>query len=180
MSDKTFDSAGRLRTKVQPERLLGRKRIWLHTVSGLLVAGIAAPGVGYYEFRLQQHFNHNNIPVLATPAKGSLAVPHDREFNVLLLGIDARAKDQASRTDSIIIIHVNLNKRDYEAISTPQDTMVNLPGPGNTKITHANYMGELKGGLSPGTKDAIQAISNLTGLQINYYAETDYWGCKTL
>ncbi len=80
MSDKTFDSAGCLRTKVQPERLLGRKRIWLHTVSGLLVAGIAAPGVGYYEFRLQQHFNHNNIPVLATPAKGSLAVPHDREL----------------------------------------------------------------------------------------------------
>ncbi|CAM3783599.1 LCP family protein [Alicyclobacillus pomorum] len=201
MSDKTFNtehgpnqpdstsasdtinknnSTGRLGTKARSERRRSRKRVWLYAISGLLLAGIAAAGIGYYEVRPQQHFKHNNIPVLATPTNGSSAVPHDGEFNVLLLGIDARAKDQASRTDSIMIVHVNLNKRDYEAISIPRDTMVYLPGYGNTKITHANYMGELKGGLSQGTKDAIQAISNLTGLQINYYAETDYWGLQDI
>jgi LCP family protein required for cell wall assembly len=160
----------------QPKRR-SRKRIVLYSIAGVLVAALAAAGIGYYELRPQQHFKQTNIPILAKPKQSdTAALPHDGEFNVLLLGIDARTPNEAARTDSIMIVHVNLNTHDYEAISIPRDTMVNLPGYGYTKITHANYMGELKGGLSQGTKDAIQAISDLTGLTINYYAETNFSG----
>jgi LCP family protein required for cell wall assembly len=158
-----------------------RKRIVWYSIAGVLMATLATAGIGYFELRPQQHFRQNNIPILAEPKHNdTVLLPHDGEFNVLLLGVDARTPNEAARTDSIILVHVNLNAHDYEVISIPRDTMVYLPGYGYTKITHANYMGELKGGLSQGTKDAIHAISDLTGLTINYYAETNYLGLKDI
>jgi len=117
-----------------------------------------------------QPSNQTGLAVAALPeAPGT--------FNVLLLGVDARAAGQASRSDSIIVVHVNLKSHQYNAISIPRDSRVDLPGYGWTKITHANFMAELNGGsLTSGARAAIQAVSNLTGLTINYYAETDVMG----
>ncbi|MCL6600873.1 MAG: LCP family protein, partial [Alicyclobacillus macrosporangiidus] len=57
---------------------------------------------------------------------------------------------------------------------------MNLPGYDETKITHANYLAELKGSESAGIQATLQAVSDLTGLTINYYAETDYWGLQDI
>ncbi len=146
----------------------------------------------YHQLQPKQHFNVNHIPIVAEPAALDSAkasgVSNTRTaslmqagvFNVLLLGVDARSPNDPARTDSIILIHVNLPRHDYEMMSIPRDTRVQLAEYGYTKITHANYMGELNGGLSDGTRDTIQAVSNLTGMDINYYAETNYWGLQDI
>ncbi|GGA33379.1 LCP family protein [Paenibacillus physcomitrellae] len=99
----------------------------------------------------------------------------ETRFNLLLLGIDARESED-SRTDVMMLAHVNLDQHQVNLISIPRDTRVNLKGVGYTKINHAHVVGELKGGNHAGTLASLQAVSNLCGCTINYYMKTNFAG----
>jgi polyisoprenyl-teichoic acid--peptidoglycan teichoic acid transferase len=96
-------------------------------------------------------------------------------FNVLILGIDARA-EESSRTDIIMVAHVDPKAKTVNMVSIPRDTRVYLPGIGNTKINHAHFVGNEKGGNNAGTQASIQAVSDLLGVPINYYFKTNFEG----
>ncbi|MGP0586286.1 LCP family protein [Paenibacillus timonensis] len=97
-------------------------------------------------------------------------------FNLLLLATDARAKE-ASRTDVLMLAHVNPGQNKVSLVSIPRDTRVHLPGIGLTKINHAHAMAEAGGkGGHAGTLAAIQAVSNLCRCSLNYYVKTDFDG----
>lgn len=97
-------------------------------------------------------------------------------FNLLLLATDARA-DEASRTDVLMLAHVNPEQNRVSLVSIPRDTRVHLPGIGLTKINHAHAMAEAGGkGGHAGTLAAIQAVSNLCRCSINYYVKTNFDG----
>lgn len=97
-------------------------------------------------------------------------------FNMLLLAVDARA-EEASRTDVLMLVHVNPSNHKVRLLSIPRDTRIQLPGIGLTKINHAHALGELNGkGVHSGTMAAIQAVSDLCGCTINYYAKTNFEG----
>lgn len=97
-------------------------------------------------------------------------------FNLLLLATDARATE-ASRTDVLMLAHVNPGQGEVNLVSIPRDTRVHLPGIGLTKINHAHAMAEAGGkGGHAGTLAAIQAVSNLCRCSINYYVKTDFDG----
>ncbi|MCT2194949.1 LCP family protein [Paenibacillus sp. p3-SID1389] len=97
-------------------------------------------------------------------------------FNLLLLATDARA-EEASRTDVLLLAHVNPEDNTVNLVSIPRDTQVNLPGIGLTKINHAHAMAEARGkGSHAGTLAAIQAVSNLCRCTINYYVKTNFSG----
>lgn len=164
-------------------------RVWRRLAIGagaLVVLLGAAAGVEYA--RLSPSSLAFKPPV-AVPAGGqgggpgvSPAVPVAKNtFNVLLLGVDSRTPGAPARSDSIILIHVNLNTHQYDILSIPRDTRVDIPPYGYTKITHANYLGELKGHtVKAGIGLATQIVSNFTGLPINYYAETNHFGLQSL
>jgi polyisoprenyl-teichoic acid--peptidoglycan teichoic acid transferase len=97
-------------------------------------------------------------------------------FNLLLLATDARA-EEASRTDVLMLAHVNPEQSKVSLVSIPRDTRVFLPGIGLTKINHAHAMAEAGGqGGHAGTLAAIQAVSNLCRCSINYYVKTNFDG----
>ncbi|WP_018751648.1 LCP family protein [Paenibacillus sanguinis] len=99
-----------------------------------------------------------------------------RSFNLLLLATDARA-EEASRTDVLILVHVNSDHNRIQLISIPRDTRVHLPHVGWTKINHAHALAESKGQSShAGSKSAIQAVSDLCRCTINYYVKTNFEG----
>lgn len=147
----------------------------------------------YWKLEPSQHFRNADIPVLATPEPHiNIQTPthttptnntpehidtdkKESSFNVLLLGTDAR-DNEASRTDVIMLAHVDPTNKIVNLISIPRDTRVNLPGIGYTKINHAHVLSELKGGVHSGTEAAIQAVSNLCSTPINYYVKTDFAG----
>ncbi|HEY4389836.1 MAG TPA: LCP family protein [Paenibacillus sp.] len=157
-------------------------------------------GVGlymYWRFEPSAHFRNADIPVLATPEEESTSpkvqdeaqtnpspqtsAPTDNSsqqtsFNILILGTDAR-DHEVSRTDVIMLAHVNSDKKTINLISIPRDTQVNIAGVGYTKINHAHILGEMKNGDShSGTLASIQAVSNLFSCSINYYIKTDFEG----
>lgn len=96
-------------------------------------------------------------------------------FNILLLGIDRRGKE-ASRTDSIILIHVNPKKKTAALVSLPRDTRIHIPGIGMTKINHVHVLTEARNGNEAASKSVMQAVSNFFQVPIHYYVKTDFAG----
>eukprot|EP01047_Picozoa_sp_COSAG01_P033593 COSAG01_NODE_2480_length_7606_cov_41.116291_2_plen_438_part_00 len=81
--------------------------------------------------------------------------------NILVFGIDDT--QYTKRADSIMLIHVNPQKKHIGVISIPRDTRVNLHGIGMSKINHA-YAYE-------GVNLLKESVSDLLGLPIHHYVK---------
>lgn len=161
------------------------------TLSILLIL-ICSAWLLYRELEPSRHFQHAELPVLAMPEattspdelksstdtlpSGRKQDPSPVSFNILLLATDARG-NEASRTDVIMLAHVDPQNRSVNLLSIPRDTRVQLKGIGYTKINHAHALGETQSkGNQSGTQSTIQAVSNLCRCTINYYVKTNFEG----
>lgn len=79
--------------------------------------------------------------------------------NILAFGIDDL--NDSHRADSIIILHVDTDKKRIGVLSIPRDTRVNVPGYGITKINHSYAYG--------GTKLLKKTVSDFLSIPIDYY-----------
>lgn len=177
------------------------KRAMAYTGLGLAALVIALGSVGLYEYHRLQPQNHfKNLPSVgltsSNPSSSSTTTSKQSSqsesqpagsFNVILFGSDARPSggnislsDAESHTDSIMLVHVNLKTHQYNVLSIPRDTRVYMPGFGNTKLTSVQLLAQSQQGPQKGTVYAVQLISNLVGVPINYYAETNYWGLQAM
>ena len=178
---KSQDSQGSdpLRKRSSKKKRKNKKRWRLVGITAGLIAVIvgSAAGIEYARLNPIYHFSH-----LLTISGGSSTVTlHNGEFNLLLLGVDSRTPNSPARSDTIMLVHVNLIKHEYDILSIPRDSRVEIPPYGMTKITHANYLGDLKNGTPlGGIKLASQVVSNFTGLPINFYAEINHFGLQSL
>jgi polyisoprenyl-teichoic acid--peptidoglycan teichoic acid transferase len=173
-----------------------RNTLWSGLGVVVLVGAGAAWGTWY--FNPQRHFAQTKHPVLIEPsasanqpstspnstgqtASSSPQQPTQQEkqqsdsFNVLILGIDSE-DDANSRTDVIMVAHVNPHDKTINLVSVPRDTRVNLPGIGYTKINHAHFVGNLQNGNHAGTQASLHAVSDLLNVPINYYVKTNFMG----
>lgn len=98
----------------------------------------------------------------------------ENNLNILLLGRDARPNERSvwCRSDINIILHISLKDGSTALISIPRDTRVEIPGHGYTKINAAYALG--------GPELAIKIFENFTGLKIDYYISTDFFGFENL
>nr|WP_205516799.1 LCP family protein [Paenibacillus sp. SYP-B3998] len=153
-------------------------------------------GYLYWTIDPSRHFEHVQVPTLATPKEVTPTIssapasraenlfeakPDEHEkkvstaFNVLVLGIDARGEEN-SRSDVIMVVHVIPSARKANIVSLPRDTKVSINGVGYTKINHAHLLGEQKGGNRGGTAEVLQVVSDFLEVPINYYVKTDFAG----
>ena len=136
----------------------------------------------------------------------------DGAIDVLLVGMDSRTDahgnplseeelatlragdDEATNTDTIILIRIPNNGKSATAISIPRDSYVEAPGVGKMKINgvygsvHAEKMIELveQNGVDPaqaepqaaeaGREALIKTVANLTGVTVDHYAEIGLLG----
>ncbi|WP_426452402.1 LCP family protein [Paenibacillus sp. S-38] len=173
-------------------------RKWVkYVIAGTIVVGVAAGWV-YRELLPSRHFEEKEHPVVAVPAaevppsaeasaaagpaeppaqpgKSEEAPQDDGAFNVLVLGLDTLG-ERSSRSDVIMLSRVKPQERKVNLVSIPRDTRVPLPGIGLTKVNHAHFMAELKGGGEAGTEASIQAVSDLLQAPIHYYVKMNFKG----
>ncbi|SEO70681.1 LCP family protein [Trujillonella endophytica] len=118
-------------------------------------------------------------------------------MNLLLVGSDSRAdltdeqlrelnagEDSGLNTDTIILVHVPADGSAASFVSFPRDSYVKIPGYGWDKLNAAyayGYNGVDDSMPEPerqagGAQLLVQTISELTGLQIDHYAEVDLLG----
>ncbi len=93
-------------------------------------------------------------------------------YYMLLMGTDGREADEPDRTDTIILARIDAKNKQVVLISIPRDTRVQIEGHGYQKINAAHAYG--------GAKGAVEAVSNLAGVEISHYAEIDFSGFKGL
>ncbi|HET7656948.1 MAG TPA: LCP family protein [Bacillales bacterium] len=177
MTQKNYESRTEYR-KTKKRKHKGLK----YTLLVLVILILGGAGAGAYEYNRLKPQNHfKNLPAIGQTKKQQKQEPQKAGvFNVLLIGSDARKGDSASHTDSMVLVHVDLNNHTYNMLSIPRDTRVHMDGYGYTKLTSVQYISQVHHGTKQGIIDAVKAISDLTGVPINYYAETNYWGLEDM
>jgi LCP family protein required for cell wall assembly len=97
-------------------------------------------------------------------------------LNLLLIGIDRR-EDEATRSDTMIMIHIDPVTQKASMLAIPRDTKVIIPGYGVNKINAAYAFGdayEQDSGGGPGL--VMETIEANFGVHIDHYAEVDFTG----
>lgn len=144
---------------------------------------ILAAAIGYAVFYFTSLYNQvsglqkvgesspfRNIPVTETttvpePPKweGSEAV------NILLMGVDARGVEEGEipRSDSMIVASIDPTKKTIHLFSIMRDTYTDIPDHSRQRINTA---------ITHGPNTAMQAVSDLLGIPIQYYVYTDFQG----
>jgi len=110
-----------------------------------------------------------SAPGGALAFRGAVNVPKDLLF-FLIIGSDARPGEDITRSrgDSIHIAAVDPLTRQGTVLGLPRDSYVDVPGHGKRKINSALALG--------GPDLMVQAVRNLTGFPISYYAVTGFDG----
>lgn len=158
--------AGQHRAKKKSKRNVFR---WAALVFTVLMVGVSATGYLYgraIENKLHKQSTKNpEIDRLLTQAKP------EKPVTILVIGSDSRGQDRG-RSDTLMIVRVNPDKKVTSVISIPRDMRVNIPGYGTDKINAAYSLG--------GAKLAIETVQDFTGMELNHYVEVDFQGFKRL
>ena len=114
-----------------------------------------------------------------TPAPTPIPAPDD-PVNILLLGTDARPGEDISRTDALIVVHVDPRTNRIGMLSLPRDLWVTVPRYGKARINAAYALGESQIGKNYGPALAKQTVGNLLGIPIHHFVLINFEGFKTL
>ncbi len=101
-----------------------------------------------------------------------LAPIEDGKINVLLMGVD----EEGLRTDAIMLISYDVNEAKVNMLSIPRDTKLYVSNRKMTrKINEIHGMGsKVKSGEIVGATATAEAVTQLTGLPVNYYVEFSF------
>jgi LCP family protein required for cell wall assembly len=91
--------------------------------------------------------------------------------NILVLGVDARAGEEHSRSDTMMLVSIDPTLKKIALVSIPRDTRVILKG-NHEKINAANYYG--------GPEMAVQCVEDLMDIDIDNYVEMDFKGFQNI
>ncbi|MDG4825429.1 LCP family protein [Asanoa sp. WMMD1127] len=153
------------------------RRILVGVLAALVViGGGSAIGVWAYGRSLNGHLARTDafagVPEDDRPApvvKGAL--------NVLLLGSDSRDPDDSadSRTDTIMLMHVDADHEKAEVISIPRDTWVYVPPAPDGQ--HGDTMAKINAAYAwGGTPLTVRTVETFTGVHIDHVAMIDFAG----
>ncbi len=166
---------------VLPARHRGRRgRRWrVGLVSVLVLLLVLVTGVGAFGWWLRHRVDSaiERIPdpfASLTERPSAADAQGDAPVNILVMGSDSRIsagdpsqwKQGGQRTDAMMLIHINGDRRGVSVISIPRDSWVPIPGHGTGKINAAFSYG--------GPALAIQTVESLTGVRIDHFAVTDF------
>jgi polyisoprenyl-teichoic acid--peptidoglycan teichoic acid transferase len=98
----------------------------------------------------------------------------DEPISILAIGSGARPYQDPARglADSIHLIEIDPQGRRAVIIGIPRDSYVAIPGHGTNKINAAMGMG--------GPPLLVQTIEQLSGVRIQYFAMTSFWGLTSM
>ena len=139
----------------------------LRNVLCVLLALLLAGAVAFYALvALALHASEDVSASVVAPTAGE-------PYYVLLLGSDSRSEDtDVARADSIMLVRVDEAEQQVSIISLPRDLMVEIEGHGTCKLNAALTYGGFSG--------AIDAVSELAGVEISYYATVYFSGFEQL
>lgn len=160
-------------TQVLTKKKRRRKRRKLRSgVQFALLFVVLFAALGYLGYSLADNWLSEGLGIEASESdKTGAPLPADSKLTLLLMGVDRRDKE-ASRADTIIVAFIDQSTKKVNLLSIPRDTLVEVPGHGETKINHAHAYG--------GSELMKETISDFLGVPINKYVEVDFEGFKNM
>lgn len=169
-----------------------RRRRWRRALLGVVACLLVLASVPFGVALYLEHRLSSNVSRIAgvfdgltdRPARPSgpageavniLVVGTDRRSDVPTTGSDARAAawiPGAQRSDALMILHIDADRRAASIVSIPRDTWVLVPGYGMNKINAAFSLS--------GPSLAIQTVELLTDVRIDHLAVVDWAGFEAL
>ncbi|MCQ4087299.1 LCP family protein [Saccharibacillus sp. JS10] len=144
---------------------------------------IFAAAAGYAIFYFTSLYNQvsglqkvgENSPFRNIPVTETTQVPEPPKWegsepvNILLMGVDARGVEEGEipRSDSMIVASIDPTQKTIHLFSIMRDTYASIPEHGKQRINAA---------ITHGPNTAMQAVSDLLGIPIQYYVYTDFQG----
>jgi len=102
-------------------------------------------------------------------------VARSETFNILVLGIDQREGETGpSRTDTIILVSVDLVEKSAAMLSIPRDLWVTIPGFGEDRINTAHYYGDLYDYPGGGTALVKKTIQHNFGVTVHRVVRVNF------
>jgi LCP family protein required for cell wall assembly len=98
-------------------------------------------------------------------------------MNILLLGSDSRNPDNTtdSRTDTIMVLHLDADHQHAYVISIPRDTWVYVPASADHQ--HGDTMAKINSAYAwGGTPLTVQTVETFTGVHIDHVVLVDFAG----
>ncbi len=143
-----------------PRRQRKKKRRSLRRLALLIILLLAACGYVVYSFLFFAITPSREI----SPADQGKILDGGSAVNVLLMGIDHRTTD-VGRSDTLVLLTVDMKKDKAAILSIPRDTRVKIADNGYDKINHTYAFG--------GHELTCTTVSELLGAPIDYYALLD-------
>lgn len=118
--------------------------------------------LGFIIYKSQHEENPTkNIPNIENELK------NEKHIDIALFGIDKRNENEKSRSDSIIIASIDLEKKTINLVSLLRDMLVEIDGHGQDKLNHAYAYG--------GSKLSLETINSNFDLDIDKYVSVDFY-----
>lgn len=89
-------------------------------------------------------------------------------YHILLIGMDARHAGENSRSDTMIIVSINREKKKIAMTSLMRDIYCTVPGVGNTRLNEAYAHG--------GAAALLDAVEYNFGIHIDDYVTINFYG----
>jgi polyisoprenyl-teichoic acid--peptidoglycan teichoic acid transferase len=170
---------GRPKVPAGPERER-RERHWGRWIAlsllGLLLLVVAWGATSYLAFSRGIDGANERLPqsvrAQLTEQDGLLT---STPTTIAIFGTDGGQgpdRDDARRSDSIVLLHTDPRRHRLAYLSIPRDLRVEIPGRGTAKINAAFQVG--------GPTLALRTIKALTGLPLNHVAFVDFDGFREL
>jgi LCP family protein required for cell wall assembly len=156
----------------------GRSGRWASRLAGLALLASSVPAASLLLVQgMPNPVQAQETLVEIHSAHGSSFVPAlggKRPLFVLVLGSDARPGQniERARADSIHIVGIDVKGKRASILGFPRDSWVSIPGHGTAKINTALFLG--------GPKLVVQTIENITGIRIDFYILTSFWGLESM
>ncbi len=139
--------------------------------------GNAASGVSQNPAVNQTNGIIENIPQVIAAADTKIQYEQPR-LNILLMGTDERDdEDSPPRTDTLLLLTLDLENKSAGILSLPRDLWVPVPGYDlTTKINTTYAMGERRGYPGGGPQLVKDTVSSFIGRPVEYHVKINFNG----
>ncbi|MGB9011986.1 MAG: LCP family protein [Aeromicrobium sp.] len=181
----------------QPRRMERNHRLWMTGLNSALCFAMAG------SMLFAAHLINTSSSVIGTVfASDSVSGPSDGRYNVLLLGGDSGVGRNGVRPDSLTVASIDHDTgrtvliglpRNLEDVPFPRGSVMDTEFPDGFACADACYLNAINTwandhadkfpadyGDQPGIRVTMEAIEQITGLKINYYAMVNMHGFSKL
>lgn len=147
-------------------RRFGAGKVVGRIVGAVLIVFLAAAVVWYCMLSAALHASEDVSSAVSAAGFGE-------PYYVLLMGSDSREEEEdAARADSIMLCRVDESEKQVTLVSLPRDLLVDIEGHGQGKLNSSLAYNGFSG--------AIEAVSDVAGVDISYYATIYFSGFEQL